>query len=87
MVCVKSDYVEMCRVRSGYVEVCSKWELWIEPRLFVPGFKVQLWRKGGFFSKAVRQNSEQQAWAQGYRKSLCGCVQGVKSDGVAGAVM
>ena len=48
---------------------------------------MQLWRKGGFFSKAVRQNSEQQAWAQGYRKPLCGCVQGVKSDGVAGVVM
>ena len=83
MVCVKSDCVEMCRVRSGYVKVCSKWELWIKPRLLVSGFKVQLWRKDRFFSKAVRQNSEQQAWAQGYRKSLCGSVQGVKSDGVA----
>ena len=33
----------------------------VEPRLSVPDFVSQLWRKIGFFSKAMRQNLEWRA--------------------------
>ena len=34
----------------------------LEPRLSVPDFVSQLWRKVRFFSKAARQNQERKAW-------------------------
>ena len=37
----------------------------LEPRLSVPDFVSQLWRKIGFFSKAGRQNPERRAWVRG----------------------
>ena len=51
----------------GKCIICS-----LKPRLFVPDFVSQLWRKIGglFFSKAARQNPERKAWTKSETKSL-----------------
>ena len=40
----------------------------LEPRLSVPDFVSQLWRKI-VFSKAARQNPERRAWVRGYTRA------------------